>query len=361
VGGADSRGPGSMRLATIADAIRPLDDAVLTEAVRREGLLAKPPGSLGRLQALSTRLAGMRGMIGVLTTPAVVVMAADHGVAEEGVSAYPASVTAEMVRTFLAGGAAINAIAAVVGARVLVVDMGVSTRVSGPGLLERRIAAGTRNLAREPAMSRSQAEASLEAGIGIVDSLAADGVDLIVPGEMGIANSTTASCIVAAMTGRSPSAVTGFGTGISETVHARKIAVVERALARQPVRSTDPVGVIASVGGFEIGGLAGLCLGAASHRIPVVLDGLISTSAALIAVAISESTSDYLIAGHRSVEPGHQIALDGLGLDPILDLEMRLGEGSGGALAIPIIRAAAEALATMTALEEVVAKDAQRQ
>ncbi|HEV8699197.1 MAG TPA: nicotinate-nucleotide--dimethylbenzimidazole phosphoribosyltransferase [Candidatus Limnocylindrales bacterium] len=342
------------RLETIAGAIAPLDLAALADATRRQRLLAKPPGSLGRLEWLSIRLAGIRGGIGPLTTPAVVVMAADHGVAAEGVSAYPATVTAEMVRTFLAGGAAINAIAAAVGARVVVVDMGVSSRVDGPELIDRRIAAGTRNLAQEPAMSRWQAKAALEAGIGIADVLAAEGVDLLVPGEMGIANTTSASCIVAAMTGHPPSAVTGRGTGIDEATRARKIAVIERALARQPLDPTDPVGVLGSLGGFEIGGLAGLCLGAASHRIPVVLDGLISTAAALIAVAIAPLTLHYLIAGHQSVEPGHRIALRALRLRPLLRLEMRLGEGTGAALAIPIVRAATETLATMTLLENVV-------
>lgn len=343
-------------LETVAGSIGPLDGVALADATRRQRLLAKPPGSLGRLETLAIQLAGIRGGIRPVENPAVVVMAADHGVAAEAVSAYPATVTAEMVRTFLAGGAAINAITAVVGACVVVVDMGVSSRVDGPELIDRRIAAGTRNLAQEPAMYRWQAKAALEAGIGIADALAAEGVDLLVPGEMGIANTTSASCIVAAMTGHPPSAVTGRGTGIDEATRARKIAVIERALARQALDPTDPVGVLASVGGFEIGGLAGLCLGAASHRIPIVLDGLISTAAALIAVALAPLAESYLLAGHQSVEPGHRIALRMLRLRPLLRLEMRLGEGSGAALAIPIVRAAAEALATMASLENVVSE-----
>jgi nicotinate-nucleotide--dimethylbenzimidazole phosphoribosyltransferase len=344
-------------LETVAASIRPLDGVALAEAARRQRLLAKPPGSLGRLESLSIQLAGIHGGIRPVESPAVVVMAADHGVAAEGVSAYPATVTAEMVRTFLAGGAAINAIAAAVGARVVVVDMGVSIRVAGPGLIDRRVAAGTRNLAREPAMSRSQAELAINAGIGIADALAGDGVDLIVPGEMGIANTTSASSIVAVMTGRPPSAVTGRGTGIDEASRRRKVAVIEQALARQALDRSDALAVLASVGGFEIGGLAGLCLGAASHRIPVLLDGLISTAAALIAVAVAPLTQGYLLAGHQSLEPGHRIALRALGLRPLLRLEMRLGEGSGAALAIPIVQAAAGALASMATLEAVVPSD----
>jgi nicotinate-nucleotide--dimethylbenzimidazole phosphoribosyltransferase len=231
-------------LEAVARSIEPLDAAALADAARRQRLLAKPPGSLGRLESLSIRLAGIRGGIRPVTSPAVVVMAADHGVAAEGVSAYPASVTAEMVRTFLAGGAAINAIAAVVGARVVVVDMGVSIRVAGPGLIDRRVAAGTRNLAREPAMSRSQAEAAVAAGIGIADALVDDGVDLLVPGEMGIASTTSASCIVSVMTGHPPSAVTGRGTGIDAATRNRKIAVIEQALARQALDRSDALAVL---------------------------------------------------------------------------------------------------------------------
>ena len=260
-----------------------------------------------------------------------------------------------MVRTFVAGGAAINAIAAAVDARVIVVDMGVTTRVGGPGVIERRVAAGTHNLARGEAMSRSQAKRAIQAGIGVADALAADGIDLVVAGEMGIANTTSASCIVAVMTGHRPSEVTGRGTGINRLARERKVAVIERALARQTLVPSDPVGVLASVGGFEIAGLAGLCLGAASHRIPVLVDGLISAAAALIAAGIEPRIANYLLAGHQSVEPGHRIALRALRLPPLLRLQMRLGEGSGAALAIPIVQAAAGMLASMATLDDVLA------
>ncbi len=344
-----------MSLERVARSIGPLNEAALVDATRRQRVLAKPPGSLGRLESVAIHLAGIRGNSRPIERPAVVVMAADHGVAVEGVSAYPASITAEMVRTFVAGGAAINAIAAAVGARVIVVDMGVATRVGGPGVIERRVAAGTHNLACGQAMSRSQAIRAIEAGIGVADALAADGVDLIVPGEMGIANTTSASCVVAVMTGHPPSAVTGRGTGIDRATRERKVAVIEGALARHTLDPSDPVGVLASVGGFEIGGLAGLCLGAASHRIAVLLDGLISTAAALIAVEVAPLSISYLLAGHQSVEPGHRIALRALRLRPLIRLEMRLGEGSGAALAIPIVRAAAGALASMATLDDVLA------
>jgi len=206
-------------------------------------------------------------------------------------------------------------------------------------------------------MSPSQAERAIRVGIEIADGLARDGADLVVPGEMGIANTTSASSIVAVMTGHLPSVVTGRGTGIDHAARGRKVAVIERALAREALDPTDPVGVLASIGGFEIAGLAGLCLGAASHRIPVLLDGLISTAAALIAVAVAPLTRDYLFAGHQSVEPGHRIALRALHLRPLLRLEMRLGEGSGAAVAIPVVRAAAGALASMASLEDVLPSD----
>jgi nicotinate-nucleotide--dimethylbenzimidazole phosphoribosyltransferase len=341
-----------MSLEHVARSIGPLDETALADATRRQRMLAKPPGSLGRLESVAIQLAGIRSGIHPIERPAVVVMAADHGVAVEGVSAYPASITADMVRTFVSGGAAINAIATVVDARVIVVDMGVATRVGGHGLIERRLAAGTHNLARGEAMSRSQAKRAIEAGIGVADALAADGIDLVVPGEMGIANTTSASCVVAVMTGHPPSEVTGRGTGIDRATRERKVAVIEGALAGRTLDPSDPVGVLASVGGFDIGGLAGLCLGAASHRIPVLLDGLISTAAALIAVGLAPRTIGYLLAGHQSLEPGHRIALRALRLRPLLRLEMRLGEGSGAALAIPIVRAAAGALASMSTLDE---------
>jgi nicotinate-nucleotide--dimethylbenzimidazole phosphoribosyltransferase len=325
----------------------------MADAARRQRLLAKAPGALGRLEMVAVQLAGIRGDIRPIVSPAVVVMAADHGVAVEAVSAYPASVTAAMVSTFLAGGAAINAIAAAVGAQVVVVDMGVAVRIARPGLIDRRIAAGTRNLAVEQAMTRSQAERAIHAGIEIADALAAQSVDTVVPGEMGIANTTSASSIVAVMAGQPPSAVTGRGTGIDRAARRRKVAVIERALARQALHARDPVGVLSSVGGFEIAGLAGLCLGAASHRIPVILDGLISTAAALIAVEIAPLTRGYLIGGHRSPEPGHLIALSSLRLRPLLSLEMRLGGGSGAALSLPIVRAAAQALVSMASLDAV--------
>ncbi len=344
--------PVSVLARTIA-AIKPLDAGVLAAARARQASLAKPPGSLGRLETLGVQLAGIRGAALPIEHPAIVVMAADHGVVAEGVSAYPASVTVQMVQTFLAGRAAINAIGATVGASLVVVDMGTATPIEVSGLVVRRIGDGTRNLAVEPAISRAQAHAALMAGIEISTELAASGVDLIVPGDMGIGNTTSASCIVAALSGLPAARVTGRGTGIDRVTLVHKRSVIERALRLHRDRLGDPLGVLAAVGGFEIAGLAGLCLGAASRRVPVLLDGLISTAAALVAAAMAPALPAYLIAGHQSVEPGHRIALSTLGLRPLLRLDMRLGEGSGAALAIPIVRAAASTLTTMASLADV--------
>ncbi|MGD0247775.1 MAG: nicotinate-nucleotide--dimethylbenzimidazole phosphoribosyltransferase [Candidatus Limnocylindrales bacterium] len=341
---------------TIA-AIGPLDDAIIAAARARQDSLAKPPGSLGRLESLAVQLAGIRAAIVPIDRPAVVVMAGDHGVAAEGISAYPASVTVEMVRTFLAGRAAINVIGSIVGARVVIVDMGTAEPVSCRGLIVRRIGDGTRNLAEEPAMSAAQANAAMEAGIEIAVELADDGIDLIVPGEMGIGNTTSASCIVAALTGNAPTRVTGRGTGVDRATMERKRAVVAGALVLHRDLLGDPRGVLAAVGGFEIAGLVGLCLGAASRRVPILLDGLISTAAGLAAASIAPALRAYLIAGHESVEPGHRVALAALGLRPLLTFDMRLGEGSGAALAIPIVRAAASTLATMALLSDVLPRE----
>ena len=341
-----------MSIERVAGSIGPLDEPALADAIRRQRVLAKPPGSLGRLETVAIQLAGIRGASARFEQPAIVVMAADHGVAAEGVSAYPASVTAEMVRTFLAGGAAINAIAAVVGARVVVVDMGVATRVDGPGLIERRVAAGTHNLARREAMSRSQAKRAIDAGIGVADALAADGVDLLVPGEMGIANTTSASCVVAVMTGHPPSEVTGRGTGIDPATRDRKVAVIERALARRPV---DPVG------SCRRPGVSRRLRNRRSRRaLPRCREPSHPCSARRSDLDrgsthcrwVAPLTINYLLAGHQSVEPGHRIALRALRLRPLLRLEMRLGEGSGAALAIPIVRCGCRRARSMATLDE---------
>jgi len=336
------------------DPIPALDEAAMTAARQRQRRLIKPPGSLGRLEELSVQLAGITcRSVPVLREKAVVVMAADHGVTAEGVSAYPAEVTAQMVMNFLAGGAAINALARQAGARVVVVDMGVAAPVeSNPGLLDRKIAHGTGNIARGPAMAREQAEAAVAVGQDLMKDLAQQGVDLVGLGDMGIGNTTTASALTAALTGVKVPTVVGRGTGVDDAGLARKMAVVERALAVNRPDPSDPMGTLAKVGGFEIAGLVGVVLGAAASRVPVLVDGFITAAASLVAARLEPEVRPYLIASHRSVEVGHRVILDELGLEPLLELELRLGEGTGAALAMHIIEAATRILAEMATFED---------
>lgn len=335
-------------------AIGPLDANAMSEAARRWDTLTKPLGSLGRLETLACRVAGITG----LTRPRMVervvfVLAGDHGVVAEGVSAYPSAVTAQMVYNFLRGGAAINVLSRQVGARVIVADMGVDAEFPQvPGLMNRKIRRGTHNFARQPAMTAIEALASVESGIALADAEVKDGQTWVVTGDMGIGNTTASSAIVAAMTGAAVETVTGGGTGVTGPGLARKAAVIREALDRHRPASHDPLDVLTKVGGFEIGGLAGVMLGAAAHRCPVILDGLISAAAALLAVGLIPAAREYMIAGHRSVEPGHSVALRSLGLTPVLDLEMRLGEGTGGVLALTILEAACQLLDRMATFEE---------
>lgn len=333
---------------TIA-AIGALDESAMAAARERQLELTKPPGSLGRLEELAVQLAGITGNpLPAVAQRAIIVMAADHGVTEEGVSAYPAEVTGQMVANFLRGGAAINVLARSVGARVVVVDMGVAGELPAhPALRSRRIGPGTRNMADGPAMTREEAERAVEAGIEVLEEEAGRGLSLVATGDMGIGNTTAASAIVAALTGAAVGGVTGRGTGVDDAGYARKVRAIERALATNRPDPGDPLDVIAKVGGFEIAGLAGVILGAAAMRIPVVLDGFISGAAALAAVAMAPSAGAFLVAAHRSVEVGHRVVLERLGLEPLLDLGLRLGEGTGAALAMPIVEAALRMQAEM--------------
>jgi nicotinate-nucleotide--dimethylbenzimidazole phosphoribosyltransferase len=337
--------------------IPPLDKEAIAVAEARQAVLTKPAGALGRLEALSVRLAGMTGH----GTPhigegrkALVICAGDHGVAAQGVSAYPQAVTVQMVANFLAGGAAANVLARQMNTRVVVVDAGVAGEVPAHEMLVAgKIAPGTQDISVGPAMTRGQANAALQLGLDVAQTQIALGLDLLAAGEMGIANTTPASALISAFTGRPPAETVGRGTGIDDAGLAHKIEVVARALqANQPLDPLDGVGVLAALGGFEIGALAGLMLGAAAARVPVVIDGLISTSAALVAQALRPNVVDYLIAGHRSAEQGHVLALDKLGLHPLLDLGMRLGEGTGALLAFPILEAAARTLAEMATFND---------
>jgi nicotinate-nucleotide--dimethylbenzimidazole phosphoribosyltransferase len=338
--------------ATVA-AITPLDGDAMASARARQEQLTKPAGSLGRLEALAIQIAGITSQEQpILANKAIVVMAGDHGVTAEGVSAYPAEVTPQMVLNFLRGGAAINALARGVGAQVVVVDIGVAGALEHPGLLSRKVAPGTANLAQGPAMTPAQAEEAIAAGIAVVESLAREGVQLVATGEMGIGNTTAASAITAVMTGTPPSDVTGRGTGIDDAQLAHKITVIERALAINAPNRDNALDVLAKVGGLEIAGLVGVILGGAAHRMPIVLDGFIAGSAALVAAAVCPQVRDYLIAGHISVERGHRVLLDTLGLAPLLNLELRLGEGTGAALAIGIIDGALAAHHQMATFAE---------
>lgn len=309
----------------------------------------KPRGSLGRLEQLACQIAAIRGTSAPPPlTKAIVVMGADHGVAAERVSAYPPEVTRQMLINFARGGAAINVLARQAGARVVVVDMGIAAAIPDePVIRAHRIAAGTRNFVYGPAMTRGEAIAAVEAGIALAGELAGSGVTAIGMGEMGIGNTTAASALAAVLTGAPPEAVTGRGTGLDDAGLIHKLAVIQRAIACNRPDPGDPIDVLARLGGFEIAGLAGLVLGAAAAGAAVVVDGFICSTAALIAIRLAPPASGYLIAAHRSVELGHRHVLAALGASPLLDLELRLGEGTGAALALPLLDAALAILRDM--------------
>lgn len=334
--------------------IAPLDAGTMHAATQRQARLTKPAGALGRLEALSIQLAGIAGIARPrFDRRAIIVAAATHGVAESQVSAYPSAVTGQMVRNFLAGGAAINVLADQAGADLIVVDAGVADELpQDPQLRSVKLAAGTRNMLHERAMPREHARRIVESGNALVQELAADGVQLVAVGEMGIGNTTAASAIVAAALNVDVAQVTGRGTLIDDARLAHKIDVITRALARHQPDAQDGLDLLGAVGGYEIGFLAGCCLGAAAHRVPIVLDGFITAAAAIIAERLCPGVRDFMIASHCSVEPGHRIVLEHLGLMPLLDLGMRLGEGSGAALAMPIVVAAARLLDEMATFEQ---------
>ena len=334
--------------------IKPLDKGAMAEAQARHNQLTKPQGSLGRLEELSIQLAGIQGRpIPQIRHKAIITMAGDHGVVAEKVGSWPQEVTAQMVYNFLRGGAGINVIARQAGARIIVVDMGVATELKPDArLLSRRVALGTRNIALGPAMTAEQAVTAIETGIEVVGAEAAKGLDIVGTGDMGIGNTTASSAICAAMTGRQVAEVTGRGTGITDGQLAHKVEVIERALAVNQPDPGQPLDVLAKVGGFEIGGLVGVMLGAAARRIPVAIDGFISGAAALVAIGLAPGLKDFLIAAHVSAEAGHRLLLRHLGLEPLLDLGMRLGEGTGAALGIFLAETAARVLAEMSTFAE---------
>jgi nicotinate-nucleotide--dimethylbenzimidazole phosphoribosyltransferase len=324
-----------------------LDEVAVAAARERQASLTKPPGSLGVLEGVSVQLAGLaRSCPPPLPEPATVaVFAADHGVHAQGVTPWPQEVTAQMVGNFLAGGAVINALAAQAGADVVVIDIGVAADLPpAPGLLARKVRAGTRDMTVEAAMTRAEALRAVEEGITVARDLVAGGTRCLLTGDMGIANTTASAALIAAFTGAAPGDVTGRGTGIGDEMFAHKVSVITRALALHSPDPSDPLGVLAAVGGLEHAALAGFVLGAAAERVPVLLDGVIACAAALAARALAPQSVAAMIAGHRSVEPGASVALDALGLTPMVDLDLRLGEGSGAVLALPLVQGAARVL-----------------
>ena len=343
-----------MSLRTVLDQIQPVDPQWLEKAQARLNRLTKPLGSLGRLEELAARYVMITGEIKpAVPRGAVFTFAADHGVALEGVSAYPREVTSQMVMNFLRGGAGVNVLARHAGINVKVVDIGVDYDFGMvPELIARKVMRGTRNLLFEPAMTRVQAEQSVMVGMELASQAIQDGIGLIGTGDMGIGNTTPSAAITSVMTGQSVAEVTGRGTGIDDIGYARKVSVILQALDLHRPDCTDALDVLAKVGGLELGGLAGLMLGAAATRVPVVLDGFIAGAAALIAVGLQPRCREYLIASHRSVERGHQAIMDHLGLKPILDLDLRLGEGTGACLGMSLVSAAIKIYTEMATFDE---------
>ncbi len=339
---------------TVVGAIGEPDRATMAAARRRLDSLTKPLGSLGRLEELAVRLAGVTGRVCPTVAPrSVIVMAADHGVTEEGVSAFPSEVTAQMVHNFLRGGAAINVLARLAGARVRVVDMGVAAYLDGAdGLDVRKVRPGSANMARGPALTRVEAAAAVEAGIAVAVEEVRGGARLLCLGDMGIGNTTPSTAVVSVFTGRAPAELVGRGTGLDAAGMERKLAAIERAIAVNRPDPGDPLGVLAKVGGLEIAGLAGVALGGAWLRVPVVVDGLIAGAAALAAAAMSPRVREFLFAGHLSAEPAHGVALAALGLRPLLTLDMRLGEGTGAVLASLVLEAACRIIGEMATFEQ---------
>ncbi len=343
-----------MDLQRLIDRIQPLDPDALRAAREHQDKLTKPRGSLGLLEDVSVQLAGLAGR----TPPpapspaAVAVFVGDHGVHAQGVTPWPQEVTAQMVANFLAGGAVVNAIAGQVGAQVVVVDVGMATPTTGlNGLVDRKVRPGTADMTLGPAMTRDEVEQAIEVGANVAYELIDAGHRCLLTGDMGVANTTASAALVAGLTAASPAEVTGHGAGIDTGTYVRKVAVIRHALELHRPNPADPIGALAAVGGLEHAALVGFLLAAAGARIPVLLDGVIACSAALVAHALAPNVRGALVAGHVSVEPGAARALDALQLEPLLRMRMRLGEGSGAALALPVLQAAVAVLAQVATFD----------
>lgn len=338
-----------MNLPTIPD----INEEMREKARDRQNQLTKPTGSMGRLEELSVDIAGMTGVIAPeLKKRSVFLMAADHGIAQEGVSPYPTEVTPQMVMNFLNHGAAINVLTKQSCSDVMIVDIGVNYDFPDlPGLVQRKVAKGTANMLHEEAMTIDQAEEAIQIGMDVLNQAADNGLRMAATGEMGIGNTTSAAAITAVLCRKEPSDVTGRGTGLDDVGLARKVSIIEQVLKNRKPDQNDPIDILCKIGGLEIAGMAGVTIAAASRRIPLVMDGLISTAAAALADALVPGVRNYLIAGHRSPEIGHKYLLEKLGKYPLLQLGMRVGEGTGAALAFQLIDAANNILRDMATFE----------
>ncbi|MEI7026018.1 nicotinate-nucleotide--dimethylbenzimidazole phosphoribosyltransferase [Paenibacillus sp. y28] len=328
--------------------IKPLDEAAQVRAQAHLDQLTKPPGSLGQLERLAVQLAGITGeTIPDLGRKAIIVMAGDHGVCEEGVSAFPAEVTGQMVLNFLHGGAAVNVLARHAGADVVCVDIGVRGDLEHPGLVSRKVKHGTANIAKGPAMTTDEAIEAICAGFELVQQMASEGCRVFATGEMGIGNTTPSSALLAVLTGTEVAGTVGRGTGITDSVLLHKQEVIRRAIETNRPNPEDALDVLAKLGGLEIAGLTGVILGAAASRCPIIIDGFISTAAMLVAARLAPACVPYAIASHLSMEPGHRRLMDAIGLTPVLHMDMRLGEGTGAALLLPVLDAALKIMREM--------------
>lgn len=339
---------------TTRERIKPVNQELMQQAQVRLDAKTKPPGSLGRLEEFARRMVAISGMGSPDTSKKVIyTFAGDHGITDEGVALYPKAVTAQMVHNFLAGGAGVNVLARHVGAEVRVVDVGVDNDFGDlAGVIHRKVARGTRNFAKGPAMTREEMLAAITVGIDLAEQCRVEGVALVGTGEMGIGNTTPSSAIIAAISGKAVRDVTHRGTGIDDDALALKIRVIEQGLAINKPDPTNPLDVLAKVGGLEIAAIAGLVLGCAANGIPVVIDGFISTAGALIASELNPNVRDYIFAAHRSMEIGHSFMLERIGVEPILNLNLRLGEGTGAALAMSLIEAGVKTLNEMATREQ---------
>ena len=345
------------RVEEIIKRIKPMNEELMKETQKRLDNLTKPKGSLGRLEELAKKVVGITGEKDpTLKNKVIFTMAGDHGVVEEGVSAFPQEVTPQMVYNFIKGGAGINVLARHIEARVMVVDMGVKSdvrcqRSDIKNFIDKKIGHGTKNMAKGPAMTREEAIKSIEAGIEVFEEEYKKGIDILGLGDMGIGNTTPSSAVTAVITGLPVKEVTGRGTGINDGIFENKIKVIKRAIELNKPNPKDPIDVLATIGGFEIGGLAGSFLAAAAHRVPVVTDGFIVTAGALIAFGLEPKVKNYIFASHSSVEVGHRAILEKMGLRPLLNLDMRLGEGTGACLGISLIEAGVKILTQMATFE----------